>query len=382
VRRAILVAWLLSTIAWQTASQAAFALSGSEKRDRYLFHAETAGEKHAGTAEEVPVPFFGQLCPLEERLFDDAADGRLDLFSPLDAALIASGIGDAKTLRCYEVRLAVLIAELDASGNVAGGPRERARAVFEFMHCRVLVGGYRIECTDLRTALDDGRFNCVSASVLFNCMAGEFGLEVCGLEIPGHMMSRVTLPKGSLDVETTCPGWFRLMGDPDRQAAAVKKTIGEISSNARSQTREVSPVEIAAMIYYNRGVDLLAEKRFAEAANANAKALRLDCNSTTARGNLLATLNNWAIELGGSDRHAEAVDLLRQGLSFDPDYEAFSLNYVHVHHQWVEHLCRTGRFEEALNVLAAAAGELPNRPYFRHAPQEVHRRWDRAVGGG
>ena len=35
------------------------------------------------------------------------------------------------------------------------------------------------------------------------------------------------------------------------------------------------------MIYYNRGVDLLAEKRFAEAAAANAKALRLDPTNAT-----------------------------------------------------------------------------------------------------
>ena len=107
----------------------------------------------------------------------------------------------------------------------------------------------------------------------------------------------------------------------------------------------------------------------------------MDPASSTARGNLLATLNNWSIALSSANQYAEAVDLLRQGLAFAPAYEAFALNYVHVHHQWVEELCRTGRYREALEVLAQAATKAPDRAYFRRAPLEVHRRWTRAVAG-
>ena len=82
--------------------------------------------------------------------------------------------------------------------------------------------------------------------------------------------------------------WFQ----PERtihgsRRAAVTQTIGAAAAADRSKAREVSPIQMAAMIYYNRGVDLLSEKRFAEAARANAKALRLDPQNATARGNLL-----------------------------------------------------------------------------------------------
>lgn len=323
--------------------------------------------------------FAGRFCPLEERLFADAADGRLDEFGLLEAALIAGGVEDAEVLEGYRRRQAGLLEELGRSGGLSGPPRQRAQAVFEFMHRRVLRAGYRTDCTDLRAALDEGRFNCVSASVLFNCLAREAGLAVCGLEAPGHTMSRLRLPDGPLDVETTCPRWFQLLDSPQKQAELVEKTPGAAPSADRSQAREVSDAQMAAMVYYNRGVDLLAEQRFGQAAAANAKALRLDPQSATARGNLLATINNWAIALGSSDRYAEAVGLLREGLRLDPAYETFSLNYVHVHYQWVEHLCRSGRFEEALELLAQAAAELPDREYFRRAPLEVYRRWTRAV---
>jgi tetratricopeptide (TPR) repeat protein len=104
------------------------------------------------------------------------------------------------------------------------------------------------------------------------------------------------------------------------------------------RSREVSDVELLAMIYYNRGVDLLGEKRFAEAAAANAKALRLAPSNATARGNLLVTLNNWAIELGTTAHYAEAADLLRLGLAIEPGYQAFRLNYAHLHRQWARQL--------------------------------------------
>ena len=69
-------------------------------------------------------------------------------------------------------------------------------------------------CTELADALEQGRFNCVSATVLFNCLAERFGLHVCGLETPGHALSRLILPDGRLDVETTCPRWFQLCTIP------------------------------------------------------------------------------------------------------------------------------------------------------------------------
>jgi tetratricopeptide (TPR) repeat protein len=375
---------------WPAAAEAAFTVSVrvSDEVDRTLSSAPATAT--TAVRETAHLPFLdGRFCPLEKRLFDDAADGRLEEFSLLAAALVASGVEDAQVLQRYEERQTALLEELRRSGKLCGPPRHQAQVVFEFMHRRVLTGGYRTDCTDLRNALDEGRFNCVSASVLFNCLAGELGLPVCGLEIPGHAMSRLRLPDGPLDVETTCPRWFQLIGDPRKQAELVEKAIGPGPSFARcpsvpaaadrSQAREVSPAEMAAMIYYNRGVDLLAEKRFERSATANAKALRLDPQSATARGNLLATINNWAIALGSSERYAEAVELLREGLELDPGYETFAPNYVHVHHQWVERLCRSGRFEEALQVLARAAAEMPDQAYFRQAASGVYRRWTRTL---
>jgi tetratricopeptide (TPR) repeat protein len=319
-----------------------------------------------------PIPFSYRPTALEEGLFAEAAAGQFDEFPLFDAALIASGVDDAKTLRRYDDQWAARVDELRRSQKVHGTPLAKAQAVFEFLHRRVLTGGYRLESTDLRDALDRGRFNCVSASVLFRCLAAEFGLAACGLEVPGHVMVRLRLADGPFDVETTCARWFHLVGEEAPRDAKM---------GGPRRRREVSDIELTAMIYYNRGIDLLAEKRFPQAAAANAKALRLAPSNAVARGNFLATLNNWAIDLGSSDHETEAAALLRQGMAIDPHYETFTVNYVHLHRQKVERLCALGRYSEAVGLLAQAAAEQPGIEYFRQAQAEVYRRWGRAVEG-
>ena len=195
------------------------------------------------------------------------------------------------------------------------------------------------------------------------------------LEIPGHAMSRLELPEETLDIETTCPRWFATNGraaEPTtgmrpkrkrqrRPAELVRDSPARRGGQGPQSPRPISDVELVATIYYNRGVDLLAERRFAEAAAANAKAVRLDPKNAAAKGNLLATINNWAIDLGMSGEYEKAAELLRLGLATDPGYEAFRVNYVQLFRQWSEHLCRSGRYEDAVRLLAQAAAGISGR---------------------
>src|SRR5208282_2889476 len=200
-----------------------------------------AGSKISRDCEEILAP---RLSPLEQRLFDQIHDGRFGEFSLLEAGLIAGGIDRKDELLRYGKRFDAIVDSLRRSGSVCGTPRERAQAVFTFLHQSILRGGYNLQASDLRQAFDHGRFNCVTASLLFNCLAKRFDLRAVGLEIPGHAMSRLELPEETLDIETTCPRWFAL-NDSSRAAGG------------RRPARQVSEVELVATIYYNRGVDLL-----------------------------------------------------------------------------------------------------------------------------
>ena len=67
--------------------------------------------------------------------------------------------------------------------DLDGSPRRQVEAMFAIMHGKILKGRYDIKCSDLRQALDEGSFNCLSSTVLFNCLAGELGLSCSALEI-------------------------------------------------------------------------------------------------------------------------------------------------------------------------------------------------------
>ena len=370
---------LLAWIGLAASIQAAPHPGALESAAATAAEAAPAGALPSPPADPSPYARYeGSLGELERRLLADAADRRWDNHTLLAAALIAGGVEGQKQLEHCVSRFNALADEAAKLAAKQTDPEIRAQQIFDFMHRKILVGGYRLESTDLAATLDNGRFNCVSSTVLFNCLALRFGLEPVALELPGHAMTRLRLGGASLDVETTCPGWFQLRHDPRRQAALVAKTLGAGYSNSRAG-REVSPVELIAMIYYNRGVDLLSEQRFAEAAAANAKALRLDPTSKTARGNLLATLNNWAITVGAKHQYEEAIRLLTQGLELDRHYETFTANYIHLHYQWADRLASGNEFDKALEILRQADAELLGADRLAQLRLDVYRRWARRL---
>jgi len=328
------------------------------------------------------------IDPVERALFQDAQSGRWERFDLFRAAMIAEGIRDIELIRAYEARLDALVAGVKALHGHAT-PQGKTRALFEAMHKEILTQPYDLDCTELSKVMQTGRFNCVSATVLFNCLAEKMGLDVTALEIPGHALSQVRFADGvTMRIETTCPTWFDLQSEQERQMATLLRiapapavpnpataqnavyATPEPAVDIPSDYREISPVQLVATIYYNRGVDLLAKGQHPEAAAANVKALYLDKENKQAWTNLLVSLNNWAINVAPRGQTVRlydlAVFLLDQGVALDPTYEKFRANYTFIFHDWIRDLALLGRFEDARKVfaLANAEGRVPNDRYL------------------
>lgn len=273
----------------------------------------------------------------ERDLLDDAADGRFDRYDLLDAALIASGVVEPHRRAAYRRTFDGWVAELQVSGRVTGSTFDRARAVHEFLHARAFTGGFGEHCTTLDGVFDAGRFNCISSVILYRCMAVRFGLRVRGVEVPAHAYAVVETDAGPLVVQTTCPGWFLVLGDESMRRAALQRTLGAVAATTADRRpidgRSLDDVALVAIVYYNRGLDHLEAGRFAESIATNRTALRLDPRNGAARANLLATLNNWSLDRYRRGDVAEAVRLLEQGLAIDPNYALFRENLAAVRAQ-------------------------------------------------
>ena len=340
------------------------------------------------------------IDPVERALFQDATGEKWKRFDLFRASMVAEGIRDLELIRTYEARLNDVVSKvMRTSGNTS--PQILTRALFEAMHKEILTKPYSLDCTELSKVMQTGHFNCVSATILFNCLAEKAGLDVCALEMPGHALSRVKIGNGIvMDLETTCPNWFDLQNDKERQMATLQRmapipataepkpqtaqnavpAIPEPMMELPSDRREISPVQLVATVYYNIGVDLHNKKRHPEAAAANVKALYLDKNNEQAWTNLLVSINNWALEevddkKGEGRLYNFATILLDQGVTLDPTYDNFRSNYVYVFYHWIRGLASKGRFGDARQVFALANDNkrIPGNQVLQNWMAEVDR---------
>jgi hypothetical protein len=364
--------------------------------DSYLFRLN----RKVNDSTKYGIIVYG-IDPVERALLLDAQDGRWDNFDLFRAALIVDGIRDPNKIRDYEARLDKIVTEAKIklqAAHLDGSPEALTRKLFELLHQKILTSPYDIDCTALSKTLETGHFNCVSATILFNCLAYKAGLDVYALEMPGHALSRVKFNGTFIDLETTCPTWFQLKDETARKNATLQRiatpvpastypATGNQSANivanspaeqneVTKKLREISPVQLIATIYYNQGIDFHSEKRYVESAMINIKALHLDPENESAWGNFMAAINNWSLaslELNPK-RYDIAAMLFDRGVYLDPSYDNFQVNQLHVYYSWIRDLALEGRNGDAKTVFALADQRLPGNKELATLMQAIEKR--------
>jgi tetratricopeptide (TPR) repeat protein len=244
---------------------------------------------------------------LTGRLRDDARDGQLNEFDFVSAALIAGGIDDECELQGwldrYLDRREGLLSSLPTSE-----PWNQLEAIHEALHEQLLIGKYDAAASDLRLTLDHGDFNCLSSLAVYLdlCQACELPVQIWLAR--GHVFLRAAGEGGAVDIEPGTPEW-------DSRAMI-----------RRSGLRRISLVELLGKFFYNRGVELLKAQQFAEGIELLRISLDLDPEDFDARANLVAGLNNWAVDYLRTGRYDDAAGLIEQGLFFDPGFAPLIAN--------------------------------------------------------
>ena len=239
------------------------------------------------------------LSPLDEALLADARDGSFDRFDLPSACLVAGGVADEQELVLRRRQLAEACAAAVRSTLRSSPQDEQVRQLLQVLHDRVLIGKYDRTASDLRRMLAAGDYNCLSALVIYHEVCSQAGVPLTLWAVPGHVYGQV----GPTRIEPTCRHW-----PPPSLAAATG-----------SPPRQITPLALVGRFYYNRGVQLLEERRFEAGIAAMQAACQFDPGDAEARANLLAGLNNWAIELSRENRPAAAA-LVARGLAIDPQF--------------------------------------------------------------
>lgn len=249
-------------------------------------------------------------APLATQLLTDARDGRLDRLDFLSACLIAGGTDDADQLAARRASIA------DAVGRAALPPpaadfHARAAALHAELHRTILTGRYDKHASDLSGALATGDYNCLTATALYVELCRRAGLPLAIYAQPGHVFCVVGSPP--LRIEPACIATGSAVARPFAHAATTP-------------ARRITPIQLAARFAYNRGIELLERRQFEPGIAALRLACQLDPHDASARTNLLAGLNNWALALVEQDQPAAAAALIARGLALDPHFAPLVAN--------------------------------------------------------
>ncbi len=296
---------------------------------------------------------------LEAHFWEDAKDAAWQRFSLLEASLIAAGCHDAlqrrQWLDAFDAHARPILDRIAENPDVAN----RRRIALELLHDRVLTGRYRQQSSDIREALKEGDFNCLTATVLYLQLCRNAGLAPVAGCSPTHVVALFAGEPG-LQVQTTSRWGF------DAVAGATAND---------QEIRRISDVELVGKVFYNQGVLRLEQAQYAEAVQAFVWSLRLDPRDESASHNLLAALNNGALAAAADHRFEEAQRCLRLAAELDRSHEALVVNEQHVNYQWIEALCRDRQFEKALDVAHRGQERRPDAELYQRAVAVVYQRW-------
>jgi tetratricopeptide (TPR) repeat protein len=252
---------------------------------------------------------------LETALLEDLRDGRLDRHSDLDAALIVSGARDYSELASLRRRFAEATSSSLKRAARLSTPRERAATLLAALHPTrttetPLLRQYALDATTLLDVIETGRYNCVSATIVFLLLGRTSGLDASAVLLPSHARAVVRIDGGRVPVEATDalgfdPGEAQLRQIQRR--FRVDNDVGP-SSSGEAET-DVDFLALLGAIYTNVAT---YRTRDGDAAAAVSLARRADAFVAPSERVVLnqvrvGLLSEMAVDSSKRGRHAEAV---------------------------------------------------------------------------
>ena len=249
---------------------------------------------------------------LEEALFEDAQDGRFNRLGLEQAVLIASGVTQADLLK-YIQKIDSIQNHISLSWPMKRLSRlKRAQIILYFLH-QTTFRFYNPVATEIQSVLDQGIYNCVSSTMLFNILCERFGVRTGGIEIPTHLYSVILdpdSPSGHVEVQTTVVQGFMIRN----------MSKDEFIFDPKIQTwhgkRQVNGVSLIAVIYYNRGIYWIREKNFEKALPYYQRAYALDPNFPTLTSLVAELYTGSGNQFFESENYSKASQIYEQGFLF------------------------------------------------------------------
>jgi tetratricopeptide (TPR) repeat protein len=322
---------------------------------------EAAGKKPSSVGKLPP-----DVLQLLERTNRGAV---LDDRELIDAFLIASGVSDRQGRDAYFKKLDQITAASRSATASAKTPIERGDALLKFLHKGPMRAGYNPQQTRLSVLIDTGKYNCVSATALYQIIATRLGLAVQALSIPstveGHAMIMYLDGDRRIDVETTNPDGFNFRAKVKQSGATV---IGIQLDPEKGH--DVSPQGLASLIAQNLASSGGKHQDHLAAIQAALVGLALDPVENAKANNFVAAVNEWAMLLGDANKYEEALQVMQFGLELLPADDTLACNADLLWSRYAAFEARASRATSAVAVVRRAikSGRLKDSDEAEAAP--------------
>jgi hypothetical protein len=286
------------------------------------------------TSDLFPVSSLTATSALESRLGADIGDGRLDDFSGMEAAFILSGIREQDELNAAMAWYRNLVETIRAFHFDPFDRTGSANKVFSYLHGTWLKQ-YEKETISLLDIVHKKKFNCVTATILYNMICEDFGWRTEAFETPTHVYTIFTNFTNPVMVENTTPMGFDIVKNLRAysnylaqfypQSEVLEIGLDKIYLHENSRGREISNTELLGLLVYNRA--FFAEK---------------------------------------NRDYGPAYRFVRLAQQFNPDSRSNEKFEIGLYFKWGKQSVDQGNNYDAFQVYDEACGRHPNIPEFCH----------------
>ncbi len=291
---------------------------------------------------------FSQTFPPLEPYYTYNSTSNADSSTLSAHEMIATGLSFSEYPLVDQRKYMNLYLELEAQATsrsfMSMGERERAEAILTLMYEKKL-WKYQKNQTKLTTLLEDGTYNCVSASVLYSALAKAAGLTVIGNRASDHCFCSVLIDGKYIDVETTNPMGFEPGKKKQISSGKSGTAYAIIPTRQYSGRHVISDRMLVSLISRNLSAFTMDKKDYnTSVAHAVVRLVFLqgEKNNTNndSRADFDTVCSNYAAELQGAKKFLDSLLWMDAVISRWGESNALLKNYQDVGYNTILYYCR------------------------------------------
>ncbi len=272
---------------------------------------------------------------LAQQLFVDISDDRLDDFKPIEAAFILSGVRSEKELSNYVSWYEHLVKTIKDFRFDTIERLSSARKVFNYIRT-TLYDEYEKESTTLIDIVDKRKYNCVSATILYNLVCEELGMTTQAFETPTHVYTIFSEFGKQVAVENTHPMGFDIMRNldgyskylagfyPENQVYSIG--LDRLYAYENSKGRLIDNTELLGLLAYNQAYFAMEKRDYKKAYDLVLVAQNFNRDSRSNIQFEMRLYDKWGKQCFEEKRFYDAFEVLADGVYRYPENKGLAIN--------------------------------------------------------